>query len=588
MSLKPLLQDKYIQAVFVGGKGGVGKTTTSCAIALQFAEARKDSNVLLISTDPAHNISDALSLQLSGEPMLVKGSKNKNLFACEVDPTFSIQSELDQFTDRENDDTVGSDFDLLYKDIRNFVENMPGIDEAMALSSVLDHLRKDKDSDDVNNCYAMESSGLVFSTIIFDTAPTGHTLRLLQLPTLLKAGLEKVQSWKTKLGGLISSVAGYFSGSNTSGSSPADKIKLLEQKLQGWLSDMTFLSELFRDQLKTQFVCICNASFLSVSETLRLLSELKEAGIKSEYVIVNMLMPALFSLIDSNEKQQGGVKFIHNVLKSQGLSQEICDAVKDSVILSGGMAKMQQHYIKKLETDLPEETSLVLLPMLKQEIRGMESLYAFSNYLLETDPKLLVSDADRAKVEQFGKFNGIQDDGYTANVESKFFKKLKENETAEEEDEVAEMEVDEFQIGDWVELSDLSSRPELNAQKGVVKSKEADSRYGILIDGWDKKLSIRSVNLTKIEKEKSEGIENVNMDNVTPEMIALVQKVLMKPGGLDELLSHDLVKEMKQGNDEEMKSFFKDIETNGMFAGIRYLSNKYVMGKLANVAKQIA
>ena len=151
----------------VAGKGGVGKTTTSCALAIQSADA--GSNTLLVSTDPAPSVADALSLDVTGDPQPV----SRNLSAQQLDATRAFAAFRDSYRDRIDslfEGLAGRGVDVAHD--REIIRDLfalapPGIDELYALTVIGEELERGR-----------------FGTIVIDPAPTGHLLRLLDMPQL--------------------------------------------------------------------------------------------------------------------------------------------------------------------------------------------------------------------------------------------------------------------------------------------------------------------------------------------------------------------------------------------------------------------
>lgn len=154
----------------VGGKGGVGKTTTSCALAIQSADA--GSNTLLVSTDPAPSIADALGIDVGDDPVSIV----PRLSAQQLDATRAFADFRDTYRDRIDglfEGLAGRGVDVAHD--RGIIRDLfalapPGIDELYALTVLGEELEKGR-----------------FATIVIDPAPTGHLLRLLDMPELAVA-----------------------------------------------------------------------------------------------------------------------------------------------------------------------------------------------------------------------------------------------------------------------------------------------------------------------------------------------------------------------------------------------------------------
>ncbi len=250
-TIQNLLDQQSLKWIFVGGKGGVGKTTTSCSLSVALSRVRK--SVLVISTDPAHNVSDAFSQQFSHKPSLVRGFEN--LYAMEIDPSVEVEPAGDVL----EDETKGLMAEL--------ASSLPGMDEARSFAELMKQVQT-----------------MDFDVIVFDTAPTGHTLRLLSFPTVLEKGFERFNSLKSKFPQIFSQLSSLASSQGGDGEGK------LSDKFDQTKKTVSEVNQQFRDPDRTTFVCVCIPEFLSLFETERLVQELSKYGIDTHNIVVNQVL----------------------------------------------------------------------------------------------------------------------------------------------------------------------------------------------------------------------------------------------------------------------------------------------------------
>lgn len=287
----------------------------SCSLAIQLAGVRE--SVLLISTDPAHNLSDAFSQKFGKDPSLVNGFKN--LYAMEIDPSASL-GELGGEDGPSDESPMGGMF-------AEISMALPGIDEAMGFAQVMKLI-----------------NSMDYSVIVFDTAPTGHTLRFLSFPSLLEKALGKLSMLTSRFGPILGQFMGLMGG-------PAGGFdqEALFSKMNELAEVVKEVNRQFQNPTLTTFVCICIAEFLSLYETERMIQELTAFNIDTHNIVVNQLI----------------------------FPKDSCECS-----LCAARWKMQSKYLSQY-VELYEDFHIVRVPLLSAEVRGVPALKSFSENLMK-------------------------------------------------------------------------------------------------------------------------------------------------------------------------------------------------------------
>ncbi|MFQ6054056.1 MAG: ArsA family ATPase [Candidatus Bathyarchaeia archaeon] len=310
------LDEETPKMVMFCGKGGVGKTTSASATALHFA--RGGFRTLLISSDPTPSLSDILEVDVRGEITPIDAAPGME--AVELDYDTVVEMWKEKFGEEVYE--VISSFLPVDEEIIEYVANAPGIDQEFALSYIYD-------------LYA----GDVYDSIVWDTAPAGGTLSLINLQDKFYRHLGEASRLYFKVKSALEAL--------TRGRARRDPLKIIAE----WEElSKNVLGMLMDEGTRAFLVTIPEA--LGVNQTRRVARELERFGINVSGVIVNFVLTRDAAESEFNRRRR----------------------------------EMQMGYVKALEEQYGGSMSVVLMPLLPFEVKGVEALTEVERLLFPRAP----------------------------------------------------------------------------------------------------------------------------------------------------------------------------------------------------------
>ncbi len=244
--------------LFFGGKGGVGKTTVAAAAALRLARFDPSRRVLLLSTDPAHSLGDVLDVEIGDREAAVRGGP-KNLHVRELDAPAALamrRTTLEAALSEVSATAGGGSSAASHL----MALAPPGIDELFALLTVTELTAADIDRTTADRA--------TFDLIVIDTAPTGHALRLMEMPQLAREWVQLLMRMLLKYRSVM-------------------KPGRLAQEIVELSQSIRRLQSLLRDPDETRFIVVTRAADVPQLETARLMTRLRRLQLAVPAVIVN-------------------------------------------------------------------------------------------------------------------------------------------------------------------------------------------------------------------------------------------------------------------------------------------------------------
>ncbi len=325
------------------GKGGVGKTSVSAATAVRLSQL--GYRTLVLSTDPAHSLSDSFNLTLGAEPTKIK----ENLHAIEVNPYVDLKENWQSVQKFYTKIFMGQGVSGVMVDEMTI---LPGMEELFSLLRIKRY----------------KASGL-YDVLVLDTAPTGETLRLLSLPDTLAWGMKAVKNVNKYLIKPLSKPLSKMGDKIAFYIPPADAVDSVDQVFD----ELFDIREILTDNEKSTVRLVMNAEKMSIKETMRALTYLNLYGFKVDMVLVNRLL---------DTKENSGY-----------LEQ---------------WKSIQQKYLGEIEegfSPLPVKK----LRMYEKEIVGLQSLELFAKDMYgDTDPSEMMYDDPPIKFVRNGNVYEVQ------------------------------------------------------------------------------------------------------------------------------------------------------------------------------------
>ncbi|MBW2702599.1 MAG: ArsA family ATPase [Deltaproteobacteria bacterium] len=248
--------------LFFSGKGGVGKTTLAAATAVYLH--RLGWRVLIVSTDPAHSLSDVFATQIGHEGVQLA----PGLGALEVDSSRRWAEATGAAA--EGIKTAKGRRGRMQKALFEAMEVMgraPGVDEFMSLELLIETMESD-----------------AFDAVVFDTAPTGHTLRLLDLPQMLDGWIGRMMNLRSQFARIGRVVRRLWSSGQT-------EEEGLGEQLEDTKARMQRVHDLLADPERCLMTLVSIPEALGVAETTRTLETLQQRGLAVSQVVANQLQP---------------------------------------------------------------------------------------------------------------------------------------------------------------------------------------------------------------------------------------------------------------------------------------------------------